>query len=420
MKSKKYIIGVAVFFVLSIFITIYFFHDDDDSDIEIIEVNDIVESIKSNWGMITDDNLPGKEYQLDYVILDQDDNFITATKVGLNTDLNSIIKNKDLILYIVENETVVGKVIFYNNSKLEMIKYRKEIFFVSLTTLSIFFLTAIAYSFYLDKSVINPFRKLKEFSHQISMGNLDIPLKMDKNNWFGSFTESFDIMRTEIYKARENERRANQSKKELVASLSHDIKTPVASIQSVCELMSIKSDNANEKAYLEIIHSKAEQINTLITNLFNATLEELQELKVHVTEESSKILLDIIKKSDYYKKTQINAIPECLILVDKIRLEQVIDNIISNSYKYAGTSIEVKAKIIDDYLEIGIKDYGVSFDKTEIPLLKNKYYRGKNAGEKNGTGLGLYISNYFIEKMSGELSIFYEDGFCVKLKLLIV
>ena len=420
MKKTKYIILICVFLLFSIILSIYTFLGDDEFTIKIAEVNDIVESIKSNWGSIDKDNLPGKSYQLNYVILDKDDSVIATTKAGLNTDLIKAIQNKDTILYITDNDVIIGKLIIHNNSQSENQKYRNIIFVIALATLLSMFLAAVAYGIYLDKSILKPFKKLQRFSHQISFGNLDIPLDMDKNNWFGSFTESFDIMRTEIYKARENERKANQSKKELVASLSHDIKTPIASIKSVCEVMSIKSNDPNQKEQLDVINSKAEQINTLITNLFNATLEELQELKVNVSEESSIIINDIIKKSDYYHKCEVGLIPECLLLVDKIRLEQVIDNLISNSYKYAGTSINVEAEIVDDYLEVKIKDYGTSADEFEIPLLLNKYYRGKNADAKTGTGLGLYISNYFMNKMSGELSVTYQDGFCVKLKMLIV
>ena len=75
-------------------------------------------------------------------------------------------------------------------------------------------------------SRLTPFRKLRRFARDVAAGNLDIPLEMDSYGSFGAFTESFGLMREELKKARENERAADQSKKELVASLSHDINTP--------------------------------------------------------------------------------------------------------------------------------------------------------------------------------------------------
>jgi signal transduction histidine kinase len=211
---------------------------------------------------------------------------------------------------------------------------------------------------------------------------------------------------------------ANQSKKELVASLSHDIKTPVASIKAVSEVMILNSVIEDDISQLEVINAKADQINTLITNMFSATLEELQELTVTVTEESSVLLGDLIKNVDYNNRATISPIPECIVLIDMLRLLQVIDNIISNSYKYAGTSIGVLVNIKGQYLEIEFKDYGRGVSPEEIPLLFNKFYRARNSVGKSGTGLGLYISQYLMDKMSGDIICRNIDGgFVVILRL---
>lgn len=114
----------------------------------------------------------------------------------------------------------------------------------------------------------------------MAAGNLDVPLEMDKQNIFGPFTESFDLMRSELKRSKKNEYLANQSKKELVASLSHDIKTPVASIQAITELMLVQQTDEAVRKSLTTINDKAKQITALVTDLFHASLEELQKLKV--------------------------------------------------------------------------------------------------------------------------------------------
>lgn len=78
---------------------------------------------------------------------------------------------------------------------------------------------------------------MKEFAKHISSGNLDISLSIAKHNLFGSFTESFDVMRVSFQEALTNKYLANQSKKELIASHSHDIKTPLTSIRIIAELL---------------------------------------------------------------------------------------------------------------------------------------------------------------------------------------
>ena len=271
---------------------------------------------------------------------------------------------------------------------------------------------------YCEKHLLRPFRKLETFAGRIATGNLDIPLEMDEHNLFGAFTESFDMMREELRTARENEQLANQSKKELVASLSHDIKTPVASIQSAMDLMILKAKDEKEKQMLNSVNAKCEQINTLITDMFHSTLEELQVLNVTPTEIPSTEVDDIINQADYENRITSFSLPSCLVVADSLRLQQAFDNIINNSYKYAGTDIYVKSFIEGDHLVIAVHDFGSGVLDEELPLLFNKFYRGKKTEKTTGYGLGLYLSKYFMEKMSGDLYCEnQEDGFVVKVML---
>jgi len=80
-------------------------------------------------------------------------------------------------------------------------------------------------------------------------------------------------MREELKRARESEYEANRSKKELVAELSHDIKTPVATIKAVCEVLCVKEKNQDTLEKVEVIANKAEMIDSLVGNMFHATLE---------------------------------------------------------------------------------------------------------------------------------------------------
>ncbi|MCL2150045.1 MAG: HAMP domain-containing histidine kinase [Dehalococcoidia bacterium] len=256
---------------------------------------------------------------------------------------------------------------------------------------------------YCERSILAPFRKLRRFARDVATGNLDIPLEMDPHGSFGAFTESFDLMREELKKARENERAADRSKKELVASLNHDIKTPVASIKAATELMLVSARDEKEKSQLARIEAKAEQINALITDMFHATLEDLQALSVSPIEVPSTAIPGLIQSADYKGLVKPFSIPECIVMADPVRLQQVLDNIIGNSYKYAGTDIEVRAAFDGAFLLIDIADYGYGAPEDELPLLLNKFYRGKNAAEKSGYGLGLYIAKYLLTHMSGDL-----------------
>ena len=92
-----------------------------------------------------------------------------------------------------------------------------------------------------------------------------------------------------------------------------------------------------------------------------------------------------------------------------------------NSYKYADTDMSVASEISGDYLVIRISDNGPGVKEEEIPLLTEKFKRGSNAVDKDGAGLGLYLTNYFVEKMNGKLGLRnLEKGFEVAVYLRLV
>lgn len=265
---------------------------------------------------------------------------------------------------------------------------------------------------------IRPFMQLQTFARQIAKGNLDFPLPMRKRQYFGAFTESFDLMREELKRAKESEYQANRSKRELVAELSHDIKTPIATIRATCEVLQVKEQNPDTKAKVAVIHAKAGMVDALANNLFQASLEELEVLKVEPAEEQSPCIREMFEELKDYSEIHIEGdVPHCLVWMDRLRLRQVIDNVVSNSWKYAGTPVTVTFFETDQSLGIRIRDEGTGVETDELVLLGEKFYRGSNAKGKSGSGLGLYLAKLFMERMYGGIQFWQERGFVVELSL---
>ena len=153
------------------------------------------------------------------------------------------------------------------------------------------------------------------------------------------------------------------------------------------------------------IYQKAEQIDALVSDLFASTLDDLGEFKVSCNDEESKILNNLVESYDDANLVNMEAIPEVIINIDKKRMSQVIGNIITNSYKYANTRIDIGYRLSDGFLEMQIRDYGPGVPSEELDLITNKFYRGKQwkDTEKDGNGLGLYISRSLMNKMNGDL-----------------
>lgn len=405
MRSRAFFSVLLVAFIAEIVVLILFSLPSSEGVQDTVAVNEAVRTVQIHWSNL-DKHINSTD--LDYVVLDLNGTVLYRTKSGLSESINKAIKHRDTILDVEINGAVAGKLIVYNNEAVVFQSEKQTVIFTAVAAMLLQLAVCAGYLLYIQRTIIKPFHKLKGFAERVADGNLDIPLEMDRQNLFGAFTESFDIMRSELKKARIAEAKANENKKELVAKLSHDIKTPVASIKAASEVgAALSADEKNRENYRQIIR-KADQINTLVTNLFSATLEELNELSVTPSDLKSEELITLLKNADYLHRAQIPPVPVCILFADKLRLQQVFDNIFANSYKYADTKINVAICAEGNFLKVSIEDYGGGVDETELPLLREKFKRGSNTKNIQGAGLGLYIVDYCMKEMHGRLDI--ENG----------
>ena len=154
----------------------------------------------------------------------------------------------------------------------------------------------------------------------------------------------------------------------------------------------------------------------LVDNLFESSVNDATEITVSPSEYNSAVIKELVKKSDYLNRAEDFVMPSCMVYIDKLRMQQSLDNIFMNSYKYADTKITVTADESEDkdYLILTIRDYGEGVPESELPLLKEKYNRGSNCKDKDGAGLGLYLTDYFITNMNGRMRLENADpGFAV-------
>ncbi|MCI8646146.1 MAG: HAMP domain-containing histidine kinase [Firmicutes bacterium] len=405
MKTRMVIAVLLLLFAAETAVLFFFAAGDTEDTQDAVLVNEILQTLQEDWPDLKHHRNPSG---LDYVVLDLDGAVLFKTRESLSESINSAVRHRDTILDIRPRGTTSGRLILHNTSAQSLQSKKQTCILLLMGVLLLQCGICIWYLLYLNRRIIAPFHQLKEFSKRIASGNLDIPLEMDRHNLFGAFTESFDIMRSELKKARQAEAKANASKKELVAELSHDIKTPVASIKAASEVGAALSGNEKLKDNYSQIIRKADQINTLIENLFTAALKDLTQLSVIPGDMDSRELKTLLENSDYLHWAELPPVPDCLLYADKLRLQQVLDNIFANAYKYAAPPILLSASLEDWCLSLVIEDMGTGVSPEELPHIKEKFKRGSNAQKVEGAGLGLYISNYFMQEMSGTL--YLENG----------
>lgn len=339
---------------------------------------------------------------------------------------NSQVKEK--LDSLVDNLQNDGTVISRNNDTYIIIFY-------VLTVLCITAAYILIYIF-----VLRPFGKLESYAAEIAAGNLDKDLKYERVNVFGEFTWAFDHMRREIKKARQCEQEAVENNKTVIATLSHDIKTPIASIRAYSEALAENMDSTPErrKRYIDVIIKKCDEVTKITNDMFIHSLHDLDKLVIK--KEDVKIHEVIGETVEAMKGNSADIIlgdmKECRLKGDAGRIAQVIENLINNARKYTDGKIYIYTDFVtpdgevvpvsketgyhnlsDDlgYM-ISVKDEGHGISLEDMPFIFDKFYRGKNHGDEPGAGLGLFIVKYIMEQMDGRVELVnQEDGLLVKL-----
>ncbi len=290
--------------------------------------------------------------------------------------------------------------------KNEKIIYNSNIRFLAMGGISSLFLFVVFG--YIYKSILCPFEKMKEFAQKLAQGDFDIPLNYERSNYFGEFTWAFDSMRREITKARACEKEAIENNKTVIATLSHDIKTPIASIRAYAEGLEANLDTSVEKRYryLAVLIKKCDEVTALTNDLFLHSVSDLDKLKImveptEVVSLTENIIAQLLADNGdiRYKNPNFTV----MVLLDEKRFAQIIENIINNSRKYAKTKMDIWIVKTASCIEFHFRDYGQGIPDKDMPFIFEKFYRGSNVKEEQGSGLGLYIVKYITEQMQGNI-----------------
>ncbi|AVQ40414.1 sensor histidine kinase [Clostridium botulinum] len=269
----------------------------------------------------------------------------------------------------------------------------------------------------LIKSIQQPINEIIDASNKIKETDLDFQINYKSNNELGKLVSSFEEMKNALKESLNKQWIMEEDRKEMIKAIAHDLKTPITVIQGHVEVLmegGIKDPIRVEK-YLNIIKANTERMGRLISDM-NLTSEienknfDLAPVKVDIIEFLEK------KQQDYKVLCKDKNIEFKLFLeknlnlnkefsIDAERLEQILDNIISNAIRHtpSGKSIITKVKIYDYVIKFIVEDEGTGFNDKELCYVFEKFYRGdrSRSKEKGHSGLGMYIVKILVEKHNG-------------------
>lgn len=325
-----------------------------------------------------------------------------------NYKLEFMLSKKDSITYKVINPKFKNKTLVYGtkvddgvfvfiSTSLEPISstvavLKRQLIFIIIIALLIAFLI----SYTISKKISKPIEKITKTSKEMSKGNYDIS--------FDSGTDIIEINELEqsLNSATKELSKTETLRRELLANVSHDLKTPLTLIRANAEMVKDLTYNNKEKRdkNLNTILQEVDRLNLLVEDILNlskiqSSADSLNIEKFNINDMINSIInnFNILCERDGYKINYEGF--DCLISADKQKIQQVIYNLINNAINYTGSDKQIYIKMFDKdtTIRVEITDTGKGIDEKDIPYIWDKYYKVDKKYKRvtYGTGLGLSI-----------------------------
>ncbi len=211
-------------------------------------------------------------------------------------------------------------------------------------------------------------------------------------------------------------------KTNFLSMMSHDLKTPIARIQGMTDVVLHDSNplSPRQKEALGTLSKSSQELLDFVSSILNLGRIESKELKLHMASRDPNALLsEVAEKLEYLARSKNISVktelePVFSLKMDSDLMKQVFSNLIENAIKYSpeNTSILITTEEQDGTIVIQVSDQGQGIPEDELPYVFEKFYRSKNAKSSaiKGSGLGLYLAKYFVELHRGSISVDSQKG----------
>ena len=207
----------------------------------------------------------------------------------------------------------------------------------------------------------------------------------------------------------EQQQKEQQKKQELIAGMSHDLKSPLTSIRAYTEALldGVARDDAARTRYLQTIHAKESDIEAMVNRLFEFAKMDVSEYPVCIEELPLRETLEEVIAAQRTDGVTVafGDVPEANVLADRELLARIAANLLDNSCKYGGEHVQVtiSAQKTENFVEITFADNGIGVPEEQLSKLFDAFYRGdaSRTAPGSGSGLGLAVVKKAVEEMRG-------------------
>ncbi|HEY3109971.1 MAG TPA: HAMP domain-containing sensor histidine kinase [Chloroflexota bacterium] len=275
--------------------------------------------------------------------------------------------------------------------------------------LAIFFALAVA------DPLVASVRALTRAANRMSGGDLTVRVPADGRDEVGELARAFNAMAGQIAGAARERESAEAALRDLVAAVSHDLRTPLASIRAMVEAINdhVVTDRETVDRYLGTIGSEVERLAQLIDDLFELSQIDAGQLRLQVEDGSlhdliSDTLRSLSAQAERRRVALVGRVDETLphVRLDPARAQRVLDNLVGNALRHtaAGGRVELGALERPDEVEVTVRDTGEGIAPEELARVFEPFYRGERERSRSaGAGLGLTIARGIVTAHGGRI-----------------
>ena len=258
----------------------------------------------------------------------------------------------------------------------------------------------------LFRHIAQPLDTLTAGVARIRDGDLDTPIAYGEPDEFKAACDAVDEMAARLKSSLEQQA-AQQQKQELIAGMSHDLKSPLTAIRAYTEglLEGVAQDEATRQRYLQTIYTKEADMETLVNRLLAFAKMEVSQYPVHLEPLALRPALEAVTEEQEGLTVTLD-MPDMTVLADRELLRRIAVNLLDNSRKYGGRAdirVRITAEKTGSMAAVAFTDNGAGVPPEQLPRLFDVFYRGDAArtAPGNGSGLGLAVVKKSAQEMGG-------------------
>lgn len=347
-----------------------------------------------------------------YIIKNEPEKFIETLKNNspFTITLQSDITDTEMIMYGEQFKGNLANYYLAINTPLEPVESYINFILNQYLYIALFVIgVSLVVAFFLAKRISKPIVNMKNEANKLAQGNYDAKFETK------SFSEINDLATT-LDDATHKLSQVNDLRKDLVANVSHDIKTPLTMIQAYAEMIKdISGDDPSKRnEHLDVILKETEYLNKLVSDM--SELSKLQSGVIEINKDNfdfkdctNKVILLLNQLLIEKNIKLITNLDDAVLYADEIKISQVVYNFLSNAIKHSDNDSTIEINIIDseESVKLEVIDYGEGISEDVLPYIWDRYYKvDKNFNRNvNSTGLGLAIAKAILEAHNAKYGV---------------